>query len=36
VETVEFGVLGRDGVRQATRDHALALLSGAISSAESK
>jgi nicotinamide-nucleotide amidase len=31
VETVEFGVLGRDGVRRATRDHALALLSGAIS-----
>jgi len=26
VETVEFGALGRQGVRQATVDHALALL----------
>ncbi|MEO1951458.1 CinA family protein, partial [Thioclava sp.] len=26
VETVEFGALGRDKVREAARDHALALL----------
>jgi nicotinamide-nucleotide amidase len=31
VETVEFGVLGRDGVRQAARDHALELLTRAMS-----
>ncbi|RBO54562.1 damage-inducible protein CinA [Rhodovulum sp. BSW8] len=29
-ETVEFGALGRDRVRAATRDHALALLLGAL------
>ncbi len=31
VETVEFGPLGRDAVRQATCDHALRLLDHAIS-----
>ncbi|MBI6629035.1 CinA family protein [Pontibaca salina] len=31
VETVEFGALGRDAVRKAARDHALALLLGALS-----
>ncbi|WP_298431978.1 CinA family protein [uncultured Jannaschia sp.] len=31
VETVEFGALGRDRVRQAARDHALALLGAAAS-----
>jgi nicotinamide-nucleotide amidase len=30
VETVEFGALGRDAVRRAARDHALALLAGAV------
>jgi len=30
-ETVRFGPLGRDGVRAATRDHALTLLLGALS-----
>lgn len=30
-ETVEFGALGRDNVRQAARDHALDLLSRALS-----
>ncbi len=30
VETVEFGALGRDGVRRASRDHALAMLAGAL------
>ena len=30
-ETVEFGALGRDRVRAATRDHALELLASAIS-----
>ena len=30
VETVEFGARGRDLVRAAARDHALALLSGAM------
>jgi nicotinamide-nucleotide amidase len=30
VETVEFGALGRDLVRAAARDHALMLLSGAL------
>ncbi|UWQ89617.1 CinA family protein [Rhodobacteraceae bacterium M382] len=30
-ETIEFGAIGRDHVRQATRDHALTLLSRAIS-----
>ncbi|MBY5932423.1 CinA family protein [Tateyamaria omphalii] len=30
-ETVEFGALGRDKVRIAARDHALALLRGALS-----
>ena len=30
VETVEFGALGREGVRRASRDHALALLAGAL------
>jgi nicotinamide-nucleotide amidase len=30
-ETVEFGALGRDKVRAATRDHALKLLAHAIS-----
>lgn len=29
-ETVEFGALGRAGVRAAARDHALALLLGAL------
>lgn len=29
-ETVEFGALGRDAVRHAARDHALALLCSAI------
>ncbi|SMO39448.1 CinA family protein [Ruegeria faecimaris] len=29
-ETVEFGALGRDRVRRAARDHALALLSKAL------
>lgn len=33
VETVEFGALGRAGVRQATVDHALALLFRAIQAA---
>jgi nicotinamide-nucleotide amidase len=28
--TVEFGALGRDAVRQAARDHALALLARAL------
>jgi hypothetical protein len=27
---VEFGALGRDAVRQAARDHALALLARAL------
>ncbi len=31
VETVEFGALGRANVRAAARDHALALLFGALS-----
>ncbi|MCB1512940.1 MAG: CinA family protein [Hyphomicrobiaceae bacterium] len=31
-ETVEFGALGRDAVRQAARNHALTLLSHATSS----
>ncbi|MAM60174.1 CinA family protein [Maritimibacter sp. UBA3975] len=31
VETVDFGALGRAGVRAAARDHALALLAGASS-----
>lgn len=30
VETCDFGALGRDKVRLAARDHALALLAGAI------
>lgn len=30
VETVDFGPLGRDGVRQAATDHALALIAGAL------
>jgi nicotinamide-nucleotide amidase len=30
VETVEFGAIGRDGVRAAARDHALALLKAAL------
>lgn len=30
-ETVEFGPLGRDAVRQAARDHAMALLLASIS-----
>ncbi len=30
VETVEFGAPGRDRVRAAARDHALALLAGAL------
>ncbi|OOY20608.1 damage-inducible protein CinA [Thioclava sp. DLFJ5-1] len=30
VETVEFGALGRDKVREAARDHALALLLSAV------
>jgi nicotinamide-nucleotide amidase len=30
VETVEFGALGRAEVRRAARDHALALLAGAL------
>jgi len=29
-KTVEFGALGRDAVRRASRDHALALLLGAL------
>ncbi|MEM0947662.1 MAG: CinA family protein [Pseudomonadota bacterium] len=29
-ETVDFGPLGRDHVRRAARDHALALLAGAL------
>lgn len=29
-ETVEFGALGRDGVRRAARDHALGLLLAAL------
>jgi nicotinamide-nucleotide amidase len=29
-ETVDFGALGRAGVRQAATDHALALLAGAL------
>jgi nicotinamide-nucleotide amidase len=29
-QTVEFGALGRDAVRQAARDHALALLARAL------
>lgn len=32
-ETVEFGALGRDRVRLAARDHALALLAQALASA---
>lgn len=32
-ETVEFGPLGRDRVRTASRDHALALLAAAIAAA---
>ncbi|KPU84168.1 damage-inducible protein CinA [Marinosulfonomonas sp. PRT-SC04] len=35
VETVEFGALGRDLVRKAARDHALALLHDACSKASS-
>ncbi len=31
VETIEFGALGRANVRAASRDHALALLLGALS-----
>lgn len=31
VETVEFGPLGRDAVRRASRDHALTLLAAALS-----
>ena len=30
-ETVEFGPRGRDAVRQATRDHALAMIGNALS-----
>ena len=30
VETVDFGAIGRDGVRQATVDHALRMLSEAL------
>lgn len=30
VETVEFGAIGRDGVRKAARDHALGLLKAAL------
>ena len=30
IETVEFGPVGRDAVREATRDHALALLLKAL------
>ncbi len=30
VETIEFGPLGRDAVRQATRDHALMLILAAL------
>ena len=30
VETVEFGALGRDRVRLAARDHALAMFLGAM------
>ncbi|WP_264213488.1 CinA family protein [Leisingera thetidis] len=33
-ETVDFGAIGRDKVRAATRDHALELLAGAISRIE--
>ena len=33
-ETVEFGALGRDAVRQAARDHALGLLHAALRAAE--
>lgn len=33
VETVEFGALGRAGVRAATRDHALALVLSALTRA---
>lgn len=33
-ETVEFGAIGRDKVRAATRDHALALLQQALSEIE--
>jgi nicotinamide-nucleotide amidase len=33
VETVEFGALGRAQVRLAARDHALALLAGALHTA---
>ena len=33
-ETVEFGALGRDRVRAAARDHALALLQGALMRAQ--
>lgn len=33
-ETIEFGALGRAKVRQASRDHALLLLAGAISQME--
>ena len=32
-ETVEFGALGRDGVRRAARDHALTLLADALAQA---
>lgn len=31
VETIEFGAIGRDNVRQASRDHALALLDQGLS-----
>lgn len=31
IETIEFGPLGRDAVRRAARDHALALLADALS-----
>ncbi|MFS4583271.1 CinA family protein [Phaeobacter sp. C3_T13_0] len=34
VETIEFGPLGRDGIRCATRDHALTLIRKAIGSAK--
>lgn len=30
-ETVDFGALGREGVRRAARDHALSLLTAALS-----
>ena len=35
VETVEFGALGRAGVRQAATDHALAMLMSAVTSVTS-